>query len=346
MTPRRLLLALLILVGVLLLATPILVLLMQRADVGVAPSPSVAAQPTANEAWSAQPITEIDQAVWWRTGWRALDDIDSGHDFSRLTVGRFDGEMLGEIDLGAGWAARGSGPPFIVGPEMGFILYTRWEERAAELHLVDTNAREDRVLVTRRGLHHAALAPASGYAYFAATAPEPGIWRVRLDGDHEPELVAEPPEVVGLRTDAVLTAPVSALPKQVTLLLDEAESRLAIYTCSDSCLLRVIDLSTGGEFEVGADAQHRELIDFVGDVVVIDGGAAYDVEAREPVATPEGARLHVFQDVGWELPEGFRVEERPVDPDAQLSGLTHYVLIDPGGAETPVDAMGQGVGQG
>lgn len=345
MTRRPLLLALLILVGVVLLATPILLLFTQRADVGAAPSPSVPVQSTASEAaWSAQPVTEIDQAVWWRTGWRALDDVASGHDFSRLTIGRFDGELLGEIDLGAGWAARGSGPPFIVGPEMGLILYTRWEGRAAELHLVDVVGREDRVLVTRRGLYHAALAPASGYAYYAAGAPEAGIWRVRLDGGRDPELVAEPPEVVGLGTDAVLTAPVSAIPKQVTLLLDEAESRLAIYTCTDSCLLRVVDLSTGDEFEVGAGAQHRELIDFVGDVVVIDGGAAYDVEAGEPVPTPDGARQWLFHDVGWELPEGFRVEERPIDMN--MPGLSHFVLIDPAGEETPVDAMGRGVGNG
>ncbi|HJP88661.1 MAG TPA: hypothetical protein VJ850_06485 [Candidatus Limnocylindrales bacterium] len=347
MTRRPLLLALVILLGVLVVAT-IAMLALAGADADPQPpSPSPSATPLALETQVAEPITVIDQAVWWRTGWRAVDDaVVAPPDFGRLTIGRFDGEILGDIDVGEGWAARGSGPPFIVGPNMGLILYTKWDGRAAELHLLDTRVPDDRVLVTRRGLYHAALGPVSGYAYYAAGDPEPGIWRVALNDGGEPELLAQPPEVVGLRTDALFTAPISALPKQVTLMLDEEESRLAIFTCTDTCVLRVIDLESGEELDIGAEPAPRELTDFIGNVVVIEGGAAFDVETERTVPTPEGARLHVFYDAGWELPPGFSVEQRQLHPEAVLPGATRYVLIDPAGNETPIDAMGQGPGQG
>lgn len=345
-TRRTALVVPLIVLGALLLAGPIL-LALQGGGTSVSPSPTATAGPTGGQdASRPEPITELQDAVWWRTGWLAVDDVQGGHDFGRLTIGGFDGEVLGQIDIGTGWVPRGSGPPFIVGPEMGLILYTTWEGRAAQLHLVDTRARVDRVILTRRGLYHAALAPASGSVYVAAGAPEAGIWRIRLDGGGAPELVASPPEVVGLLTDAVLTAPIDAIPKQVTLLLDEAESRLAVYTCTDACHLRVIDLEDMDEFEVAVADATRELTDFIGDVVVIEGGAAYDVEAGSTVPTPDGARVHVFPDVGWEVPDGYRVELRPVDPAARLPGPMRYVVIDPAGRESPVDAMGQAVVNG
>jgi hypothetical protein len=38
---------------------------------------------------------------------------------------------------------------------------------------------------------------------------------------------------------------------------------------------------------------------------------------------------------------GWRIEERSAG-----MGSTHFVVIDPEGSETPVDVMGQGVGNG
>ncbi|MDQ2690044.1 MAG: hypothetical protein M3Y29_07210, partial [Chloroflexota bacterium] len=290
-----------------------------------------------------------EQALWWRRGWRPLDDPRSP-DLERLTIGTVDGEILGHVRIGTGggFAQPGSEPPFVVGPRMGMILYGIGNADGAELRLFDANAEEDRLLVTTRSLlFHAALAPASGYAYFATGPGDAGIWRVTLDGAHPAQLVAEPPEVVGVRADAVLTAPITSLPKQVTLLLDDNEEHLAVFTCTDSCLLRVYDLRTDHVLEIGdLDPGSRVITDFIDGVVVIDAASAFDIETGRPVPEPDAARTGIGHEVGWELPLDWRIEERPVDPNARIPGPTHFMLIDPEGNASPIEVMGQGVGQG
>jgi hypothetical protein len=336
---RRLLLAWVALIGVILVA-PIAMVALLGSGPNVEPSSSPV--PSAVATQVAQPITELDQAVWWRTGWREPGDA-SPPELNRLTVGLVSGEVLGHVDLGPSAEQPGSGPPFVVGPKMGLLLYAVRAGRGAELHLFDAAAGEDRVLATVDALlHHAALAPRSGYAYFATGPRSPGIWRVALDGTEIPQLVAEPPEIVGARPDALLTAPISSLPKQVTLLVDESEERLAAFTCTDRCVLHVFDLRTDEEFEIGdLDPGSRALTDFVDGVVVVTGGSAFNVDTRQPVPPPDQARTSLQYSVGWEVPPGWRIEER-----AEGMGATHFVVIDPDGNEAPVDVMGQGVGNG
>jgi hypothetical protein len=341
MTRRTVLPALLVLIGLLLIA-PIVLLVAQ----GAARTPEASASPTASssavESLVVEPSTGIEQAVWWRTGWRELDD-PSVPDFDRLTVGRVDGEILGHVDLGPSAEQPGAGPPFVVGPRMGMLLYAVRSGMGAELHLFDAASEEDRVLATVAALlHHAALAPHSGFAYFATGPGSPGIWRVALNGTRPPELVAEPPEIVGARPAALLTAPIADLPKQVTLLVDESEEMLAAFTCTDRCVLRVFDLRTDEELEIGdLDPGARVLTDFIDGVVVINGGSAFDVAARRPVPPPAAARTSPQYGVGWEVPPGWRIEER-----AMGMGSTRFFVIDPDGNETPVDVIGQGVGNG
>ena len=339
MTRRPLLVALVVLVAVVVMA-PIAMVALLGGGPNVAPSSSPVASAVATQV--AQPITELEQAVWWRIGWREPGD-PSPPEFDRLTVGLVSGEVLGHVDLGPSAEQPGSGPPFVVGPKMGLLLYAVRAARGAELHLFDATAGEDRVLATVGALlHSAALAPRSGYAYFATGPGSPGIWRVALDGAAVPELVAEPREIVGARPDALLTAPISSLPKQVTLLVDESEEKLAAFTCTDQCVLRVFDLRTDEELEIGdLDPGARALTDFVDGVVVITGGSAFDVDTRQPVPPPDTARTSLQYGVGWEVPLGWRIEER-----VEGMGSTHFVVIDPDGTETPVDVMGQGVGNG
>jgi hypothetical protein len=312
--------------------------------VGAGPDsePSASMVPSIVATQVAQPITELEQAVWWRTGWRELGD-PSAPDFSRLTVGLVSGEILGHVNLGPSAEQPGAGPPFVVGPKMGLLLYAVRAGKGAELHLFDAATEEDRVLVTVAALlHHAALAPRSGYAYFATGPGGPGIWRVALDGAEPPQLVAEPPELVGSRPDALLTAPISGLPKQVTLLVNESEEKLAAFTCTDHCVLRVVDLRSDEELAIGdLDPGSRALTDFVGGVVVINGGSAFDIETQQPVPPPDTARTSLQSGVGWEVPPGWRIEERVAG-----MGATHFVVIDPDGSESPVEIMGQGVGNG
>jgi hypothetical protein len=336
---RPLLVALVVLVGVVVVA-PIAMVALLGGDPNS--GPSAPPLPSAAATQVGQPITELEQAVWWRTGWReAGDPAPPEHD--RLTVGLVSGEVLGHVDLGPSSEQPGAGPPFVVGPKMGLLMYAVRVGRGAELHLFDAAAAEDRVLATVAALlHSAALAPRSGYAYFATGPGSPGIWRVALDGTEVPHLVAEPPEIVGARPDALLTAPISSLPKQVTLLVDESEEKLAAFTCTDRCVLRVYDLRTDEELEIGdLDPGARALTDFVDGVVVITGGSAFDVETRQPVPPPDEARTSLQYGVGWEVPPGWRIEER-----VEGMGSTHFVVIDPDGNEAPVDVMGEGVGNG
>ncbi len=301
------------------------------------------ASPSASDLVGA--AEEVGDFLWWRLGWRRLGD-DGPPDFGTLTIGRMGGETLGQVKVGRGaFVGAGAGPPFVIGPSDGLILYAMRRGDANELHLVDADAERDDVLVrTPALLHHAALAARSGFAYFATGPGQPGIWRVRLDGSAAAELVADPPELAG--AGIVLAAPIEAFPKQVTLRLDADEKHLASLACTRSCTLRVIELASGAETVVeGLDPTVREITDFVAGRVVIST-RAIDAATGDVALLPEGANDRVDVEKGWELPPGWRLEERAMDPNAQLVGLTWFVLLGPNGQQIPVEAMGQGTGQG
>jgi hypothetical protein len=313
-----------------------------------APGPGEGGSPPAASDFGAV-VTELDEGTWWRIGWRPLDEVVEPPDFERLTIGRMSGEIIGNIQLGAnGSAGLGAGGPFVAGPVRGLILYTNRVGDLTELHLVDTGAGADRMLVsTGAVLHHADLAPRSGFAFFVTGPRNPGVWRVALDGTGEPELVASPPELARVAGPVLATAPIDQLPTQVTIRVDPEEAQLAVLTCSLTCVLRVIDLATGvGVAVEDVDPGFREITDFVDGTVVISGISGYDVETGLPAPIPDGARVNVQPDAGWEVPPGWNIEQRNVHPDAQVVGMTWFVAIGPDGEEMPIEAMGQGIGQG
>jgi hypothetical protein len=313
-----------------------------------APGPGEGGSPPAASPMGAI-VAELDDGTWWRIGWRPLDEVVEPPDFERLTIGTMSGEILGNVQLGAnGFAGPGAGGPFVAGPVRGLILYTRRDGNLSELHFVDTAAGVDRVLVsTGAVLYHADLAPRSGFAFFITGPGNPGVWRVALDGSGEPQLVANPPELAGVVGPLLATAPIDQLPTQVTIRVDPEEARLAVLTCSATCVLRVIDPATGAGVAVAdVDPGFRDITDFVDGIVVIAGISGYEVDTGLPAPIPDGARVNVQPDAGWELPPGWSIEQRNVHPDAQVVGMTWYVAIGPDGEEVPIEAMGQGIGQG
>ena len=312
--------------------------------------PASAATTPASPAAAATPgaVGEVGESVWWRVGWRPLDDGD-GVDWEILTVGRVNGELLGRVQLGASAAVQaGSGLPFVVGPRDGLLLYTKHVGPMTELYLLDTDTETDTVLLTAPLIHHADLAPRTGVAYVATGLRNPGIWRISLDGAGEPELIASPPELAASQDAVLATAPIDALPKQVTMQLAEDEARLATFTCTATCLLRIIDLETKAEVVVDAlDSGSREVTDFIEGVVVVGRFSGYDAGTGRPAPIPDGAQDIAAPNTGWELPPGWRIEEREIDPQPnRVPGPTWYVLFGPNGDETPVEVMGQGIGQG
>lgn len=313
----------------------------------VAPEPSQAL-PSAPASQAGAVVEELADGTWWRIGWRPLD-ADGPPDWEELTIGRMSGEILGHVQLGTNTSrGPGAGGSFATGPRDGLILYTRRVENVTELHVADTVASDDRRLAaTRAILYHADIAPRSGFAYFVTGPRNPGIWRVALDGGHEPELIANPEELAAA-LPVLATAPIDALPRQVTLRVDEATSRLAILFCEASCTLRVIDLVSGATATLeNLDVGMRELTSFDDGVAVIAGTRAYDVETGLPVPMPADAHANLAgTDVGWELPDGWRLEQRQIQPNNQVIGPTWYVAIGPDGEEVPIEVMGQGIGQG
>ena len=339
-------------VAALVVVTVVTAAVLESADPDGQPGPTASATTRrVSPAAAATPDArgEVDDAVWWRIGWRPLDDGD-GVDWESLTVGRVNGDLLGRIRLGASASVQhGSGSPFVVGPRGGLLLYSKRVGAMTELHLLDTVTEADTVLVSAPLIHDADLAPSTGFAYFATGPRNPGIWRISLDGPGDPELVASPPELQAARDLILATAPIDAIPKQVTLQLDEDEARLASFTCTDVCLLRIVDLATGQELVVDDldPSPGREATDFIAGVVVIAGSEGYDAETGRPAPIPAAAQGNAHPNAGWELPPGWRIEEREIDPQPnRVPGPTWYVLFGPNGEETPIEAMGQGIGQG
>lgn len=345
---RRWIGVLAIAVAAIMLAPIVVVLLARPVE---APTTSSPPRTSPDVVATATPSVESDleSGVWWRVGWRPLVLGPEVPDFEELTTGRMSGEELGTVRLGGSPSETpGAGGPFVIGPKRGLILYAKHIGGTSELHLVDVVAGDDRTLATTTSvLHHADLAVRSGVAVFITGPRNPGVWRVALDGTGEVELVADLPELTG-GADAVLaTAPIDALPKQVTLRLDPNEERLAVLTCAGACVLRVVDIATGESTIVDdLDPAFREVTDFVDGVVVVAGGLGYDASTGLPVAVPDGARRAAQPTVGWEVPPGWVVEERQIDPNAQVVGPTWYVAVGSNGEAIPIEIMGRGVGQG
>ena len=313
---------------------------------GMATEPT-SALPSADAA--AEPPGLAD-SLWWRFGWEPLEGAAQPRAWHDLTIGLLDGTDIGTITLAGSASGPGTGPPFAKGPSLGVIVYATDIGAATELRAVRAHADEaDVLLASVRGMiYDAALAPMAGVAYFATGPPDGGVWRVPLDASARPERVLAPPEVVGLRVDAMLVPGVDQLPKQVTLAVDPAEGRLAIYTCTATCTLRIVtlpDLQPAVSFP-DLPPTPRALTAFGDDALIIDT-QAFDPMTGVPLdGIPVDMRWHGAGWVGYELPAGWRMETREIEPNAMVVGPTRYVAIDPMGAEFFLDFLGPGPGQG
>lgn len=291
---------------------------------------------------------ELAGAVWWALGWQPLQG-GGERNWNELTVGFLDGTLLDTVPITGSSTAPGNGAPFVEGPSRGLLLYATDTGPATELHVVDA-AQQTNLLVAsiRAAIHDAALSPEAGVAYYAAGSPLAGIWRVPLDGSGVPELVLQPAEVVGLHVDAMLVPGVDQLPKQVTLAVDPAEDRLAMFACTMTCTLRIVGLPSLEQevFVADLEPSHRSITDFTEEALIIET-EAYDPDTGAHLGlAPDDLRRLAFANVGYELPAGWRMEIRLVNPNAMVVGVTRYVAIDPTGAEFPLDFMGPGPGQG
>lgn len=345
--------AIVAMIAAIVLAPVVLLLLARPVDApGQSPRQSIASNPASASASGADAdcaITDLGDGIWWRIGWRPLIDVGPA-DFARLRIGRMSGDVLRDVRLGVEVeTSPGAGGPFVVGPEGGVLLYSTILGEMTQLHLLDACLDRDRVLsATGSVLYDADLAPSSGWAYFVTGDPAPGVWRVGIDGLSQPSLVAALPGQAANARLAVSLAPIDALPRQVTVRLDEHDARLAVPICERSCSLRIVDLATGASVVAAEDLDpaDREISDFVDGVVVLTVGIGYDAVTGAPAPIPDGARRGRPSLAGWQIPNGWILSERPMASDGGVVGSTWFVATGPNGEEVPIEAMGLGIGQG
>lgn len=347
-------LALVVVVLLVILIGPIVMVMTQGVGEPAALQPSEPAQPSPSTQASAAAdptgadglgVADLDQSVWWRTGWRPADDPNLP-DWSRLTVGLLDGTILGHTPLDGTGTMPGEGAPFVRGPLGGRIVYATQVAGMHELHVIDTRGAGNRVVASARATIHDAVPMDDGTIVFVASQGMAGIWRVPADGSAEPEMVAAPAGLGVPGVDALLTAPINDLPPQITIAVDAEQERVAMLACTPQCVLRVFGLADGRELSsVDRDPSPRVVSDLIGDVAVLEGVVAVDVVtgAILPGLPPGVAVAPWDRDMGVELPEDWTLSTEPIAPEVGVIGARRFVAIGPNGEVVRLDVLGDAV---